>query len=175
MSPASADVEPTSAVLALRRRRPSGTSHPVAEAQNGRSSADRGDVDLEPANLLDMEPSGLEQVVGQEIDTVSFVRDYVELRIDYSILRALTPPTGVIDGIEWKFGDPGSVDTMLRYIGRRVAAVEIIETKQLVLRLDHDDAFQVSLRAEDRVGAEAAHFVPARPDGSLDPAAMWIW
>lgn len=33
-------------------------------------------------------------LVGREVDAVSFVRNYVELRIDYSILRALTNPTG---------------------------------------------------------------------------------
>lgn len=122
-----------------------------------------------------MEPSGLEHLVGQEIDTVSFVRDYVELRIDYSILRALTNPTGSVDGISWRYGDPGSADTMLRYIGRRVVAVEVINGEQLMLRLDDDASFVVSLREEDRDGPEAAHFVPARSDGSSEVSAMFVW
>ena len=122
-----------------------------------------------------MEPTGLEQIVGKEIDTVSFVRDYVEIRIDYSILRALTNPTGSVDKITWRFGDPGSADTMLRYIGRWVFAVEVIEGQHLMLRLDGDYTFVISLRQEDRRCAEAAHFVPARPDGSLDSAAMFVW
>lgn len=117
----------------------------------------------------------IEQLVGQEIDTVSFVRDYVELRIDYSILRALTNPMGSVDGIAWSFGQPGAADTMLRYIGRWVDAVEVVEDEYLLLRLDNDGTFRISLREEDRVGAEAAHFVPARPDGSLDVSMMSAW
>jgi hypothetical protein len=126
-----------------------------------------------------VESGGLEQLVGREVDTVSFVRNYVELRIDYSILRALTSPTGSIDGIAWRFGDAGSADTTLRYIGRWVVAVEVIEGEHLLLRLDDDANFVISLRAEDRAedrdGPEAAHFVLARPDGSLDTSAMSIW
>lgn len=122
-----------------------------------------------------MESRGLEQVVGKEIDTVSFVRDYVELRIDYSILRALTNPTGSVDGIAWRLGDSGAADTMLRYIGRWVEAVEIVESEHIMLRLGGDDSYLISLRPEDRIGPEAANFVPARRDGSLDSSAMWVW
>ena len=45
------------------------------------------------------EENSLGTLVGGELDTVSFGRDYVELRIDYSIVRALTDPSGTIDGV----------------------------------------------------------------------------
>ena len=122
-----------------------------------------------------MSENPLGSLVGTELDTVSFVRDYVELRIDYSIVRALTYPSGTIDGRAWRLGDEGVADVMRRYIGRKVADVEVVEDQRILLTFDGDALLEISLRLEDRRGAEAAHFVPARPDGTLDVAAMWVW
>lgn len=106
---------------------------------------------------------------------MSFVRDYVELRIDYSIVRALTETHGVIDGLVWRLGDPGAADTLRKYIGRTVLGVDVADGEVLSLTLSGDATFVISLRPDDRVGAEAAHFVPARADGQLDVASMCIW
>jgi hypothetical protein len=122
-----------------------------------------------------MSENPLEILVGTELDTVSFVRDYVELRIDYSIVRALTNPNGTIDGRVWRFGDDGVADVMRRYIGRTVANVEVVEDQRIRLAFDGDAWLEISLRLEDRCGAEAAHFVPARADGTLDVVGMWVW
>lgn len=114
-------------------------------------------------------------LVGREVDAVSFVRNCVELRIDYSILRALTNPTGTIDGIPWRLADKRAADVMRRYIGRTVVDVEVTQDQRILLMFDRDAWFEISLRQEDRPGAEAAHFVPARADGIPDVAAMWVW
>lgn len=119
------------------------------------------------------DPLGI--LVGQDVDAVSFVRDYVEVRIDYSIVRALTAPSGTIDGIAWRLGDDGAADVMRRYIGRTVAQVEVSEDQRIMLTFDRDTWLEISLRPERRLGPEAAHFIPARADGTLDPAAMWVW
>jgi hypothetical protein len=122
-----------------------------------------------------VDASGLDALGGHDVDTVAFVRDYVELRVDYSIVRALTEPTGTVDDTEWHFGTPGAADLMRRYIGRVVVAVEVVEGERLSLLLEGDATFKVSLRPEDRVGPEAAHFVPANPDGTLDLGRMVVW
>jgi hypothetical protein len=114
-------------------------------------------------------------LVGQELDSVSFVRDYIELRIDYSILRALGPVAGLIGGIRWRLDDEHGADLLRRYIGRAVTTAEIIENERISLVFGSDDRIDLSLKPEDRVGPEAAHFVPARKDGRPDTAAMWIW
>ena len=51
-------------------------------------------------------------LVGHELDMVSFVRDYVELRIDYSIVRLLTDPSGSIDGDPWSLTDTTGADSL---------------------------------------------------------------
>jgi hypothetical protein len=48
-----------------------------------------------------VEESPFQALVGEQIDTVSFVRDYVELWIDCAIPRALADPTGMVDGTLW--------------------------------------------------------------------------
>lgn len=122
-----------------------------------------------------MKQDGLQQLVGHDIDTVSFVRDFVELRIDYSIVRSHAVTTGTIDDVAWRFGDPGSADVMCRYIGRYITSIDVVDGDRITMHLERGATFVISLRPEDRVGVEAAHLVPARPDGTLDASAMWIW
>lgn len=122
-----------------------------------------------------MPDAPLDCLVGQELDTVSFVRDYVELRIDYSIVRALTAPTGSIGGIEWELYDEGAADLLRRYIGLTVSAAEVIDDERITLFFGGSDRIDVSLRPADHGGLEAAHFVPALPGGQLDLAGMWVW
>jgi hypothetical protein len=122
-----------------------------------------------------MDHGPLAMLVGYEVDMVSFVRDYVELRVDYSILRFLTGPTGYIDGINWRLADEGSADRLRRYIGLTVSAVSVVEDDHIALVFVSGDRIDVSLRPDDRVGPEAAHLVPATSDGRPDTTNMWIW
>ena len=114
-------------------------------------------------------------LIGQELDTVSFVRDYVELRIDYSVIRAMTDPTGSVDGVAWSFPRPGAADRLREYIGRTLLAAELETDDHILLTFEGDATIEISLRQEDRTGPEAAHFVPATESGSLDVAGMWVW
>jgi hypothetical protein len=63
---------------------------------------------------------------------------------------------------------------MRRYIGRTVFDVEVTSDQRIALSFDHGAWLEISLRTQDRRGPEAAHFVPARADGTLDTTAMWI-
>jgi hypothetical protein len=119
--------------------------------------------------------SPLSALVGHDVDTVSFVRDYVELRIDYSIVRAITEPHGTIDGVDWRLQDPGATELLRRYIGRFVVEAEVIDGDRLTLEFEDGSRFEVSLHPDDRVGPEAAHFVPAAQDGDPTPRGMSIW
>ena len=122
-----------------------------------------------------MSESPFPALIGEDLDTVSFVRDYVELRINYAIVRALTDPTGVIDGVPWAFPEEGSADLMRRYINRVLVAAELVPDDHILLTFDGDATFLISLRWEDRVGPEAAHFVPPDERGQPGVAAMWVW
>lgn len=122
-----------------------------------------------------MTDSPFDVLVGQELDTVSFVRDYVELRIDYSIVRLLTDPSGSIDGDVWQLTQTGGAGALRRYIGRSVVATEFDEHEHLQLFFNEGASIKASLRDADRSGPEALHFMPADAKGQVHTATMRIW
>jgi hypothetical protein len=140
----------------------SGTLRGLAVAAHG---GHHSPVSASPFNAL----------VGHEVDTVSFVRDYVELRVDYSIVRFLTDPSGSIGGDAWQLTDSGGADTLRRYIGCTVVATEFNEDEHLRLLFNNDAFIHASLREEDRSGPEALHFMPADADGRVHSGDMWVW
>lgn len=115
-----------------------------------------------------------------DLDTVSFVRDYVELRVDYNIVRCMTGPiVRVADG-EVRFPDPGSRDALCGLIGSDVIsaqvnddAIELVMSSGPTLVLPLDLASRAL--SDGRVIPEAVHLVPADPRGELDVGRMIIW
>ena len=122
-----------------------------------------------------MSDSPFDAVVGGELDTVSFVSDYVELRIDYSIVRLLTDPSGSIDGDDWRLTGTAGADTLRRYIGRSVVEADFVEDHHLILHFAGGPTLCAPLRDEDRRGPEALHFMPADERGEVHTSNMWIW
>jgi hypothetical protein len=115
-----------------------------------------------------------------DLDTVSFVRDYVELRIDYNILRCMTGPIVRTGGNEWRFPHPGSRDALCGLVDGVVKEVQVTDAA-IELRMDAERTLLLPLDAKSRtlpdgrVSPEAVHLVPADARGSLDVARMMIW
>src|SRR5438874_8747737 len=118
------------------------------------------------------DPRGL---VGEQVNTVAFVMDYVEFKFNGPVLRALTNPIIEGDGLRVRFPEPGSRDALCSLIGSRVAAVTITDDDRIELALSGDRTLTIPLDRESRVGAEAAHYVPAARDGPLRTADHPIW
>lgn len=119
--------------------------------------------------------SPFDVLVGSELDRVSFVRDYVELRVNYSIIRCLTDPSGSIDGDVWTLTENSGADRLRRYIGREVLATDFDEARHLRLVFEGGAVIEASLRDEHRTGPEALHFMPADAQGRVHSATMFIW
>jgi hypothetical protein len=123
----------------------------------------------------------LERLVGGHVDTVSFVMDYVEFRIDYCILRALTNPVvRLADGQTGTFPDPGSRDALCRLIDSTVVSAVEAGTRErgdfrIEIRTDVGHTLVVPLDSHSLRGAEGAHLVPADERGQVDVARMMIW
>jgi hypothetical protein len=112
-----------------------------------------------------------EDLAGEELSAVSFVRDYVEFHFDGPVVRALSPPV-VHDGDERpKFPAPGSRDALCELIGRRVARVEVDADRAIRLRFEGDAEVVIPIGRGDpeRVGPESAHYVP----GPNRPIHVW--
>ena len=106
---------------------------------------------------------------------MSFLRDSVELRIDYSIVRLLNQP------LASSLAGPGASPRTHRC---RLAAslhradrcsADFAEDDHLRLVFGEDTYIEASLRSEDRSGPEALHLMPADRSGEVLPSNMWIW
>jgi len=109
-------------------------------------------------------PSILNELVGSELSSVEFVRDYIQFHFDGPWLTTLTLPsvrngTGHLRAI-----DPGYRDALCGQIGIEVAGVGLTE-EELTVRFSDAVVFVVSLRDEDYTGPEAINFCGA--DGRL--------
>lgn len=123
--------------------------------------------------------TGLALLVGGHLNMVSFVMDYVEFRIDYHCLRALSPPRVILaDRTTATFPEPGSRDALCRLIDSTViSAREVLEQSRpmrIELETDAGDVLDVDF-SRDSGGPEAAHLVPADANGRLTTRGMSIW
>lgn len=127
------------------------------------------------------DPSYLEGLVGGHLDTVSFVMDYVEFRIDYSILRALTNPiVQLADGQVSRFPEPGSRDALCRLVDSTVIAAaekgeRAADDLRIEIETDARHTLVIPLDSHSLRGVEGAHLVPADERGHLDVPKMAIW
>lgn len=125
-------------------------------------------------------PDDLAALVGGHLDTVSFVMDYVEFRINYSVLRCVTRPIVRVDAGEYRFPDLGSRDALCQLIDAIVAAAELHEDR-VELRTSSGHTLVLPLDEESRrlpdgfVDPEAVHLVPADDHGRLIISRMLIW
>lgn len=117
------------------------------------------------------DPTGL---VGEELNTVAFVMDYVEFYFNGPKLTALTNPRVQIGSQTWIFPHPGSRDSLCTLIGRTVQALSV-KTDEHIL-LDFGEAtLTIPLDENSLHGPEAAHFFPVNKDGSPRLEGMMIW
>ena len=110
---------------------------------------------------------------GGHLDTVSFVQDYVEFRINYNVLRALAPPVVEgSDGRRLRFPEPGSRDALCELIDTWVVSADEVGSdesgdRRIEVRTDAEHVLTIPLSG-DAGGPEFAHLVPV--DGG-----MFIW
>jgi hypothetical protein len=100
----------------------------------------------------------LNEIVGQELSSVEFVQDYVQLRFNGAVLTAYTQPT-VKEGqrvLQW--GEPGYRDHLCEQIGQRVKSVAINGGRAVTVNFGNDVSVQISLEDDDYRGAEAVMF-----------------
>jgi hypothetical protein len=102
-----------------------------------------------------------EELVGEELSAVSFVRDYVELHFDGPIIRALTPiRVGEKGTVGVSSTEHGWRDQLCAQIGKSVREVVIDDVRAIVIRFEDGTELIIPLDTESRSGPEAAHFVP---------------
>ena len=117
----------------------------------------------------------LAELVGSQLNTVAFVMDYVEFKFNGPILRALSNPIVEIGTSRHLFPSAGSRDAFCELIGSDVRSVVVRPQDRIEVETDRGAKLIIPLDDESRRGAEAAHFVPAAPNGALLTREMIIW
>jgi hypothetical protein len=116
-----------------------------------------------------------------DLDTVSIVRDYVEVRIPYNVLRCMTAPIVRTESGDCRFPEPGSRDALCSLIDSSVTRVQVKDGDAIELDMDSGETLVFPLDEDSRtlpdgrVLPEAVHLVPADTRGRLDGAKMVIW
>jgi hypothetical protein len=100
----------------------------------------------------------IESIVGEQLSSVEFVQDYVQLRFDGPTLTAFVWPVVHGAGKAVGVGEPGYRDELCARIGSKVLAARLQEAKALIVEFDDGASVTISLRPEDSVGPEAGHF-----------------
>jgi hypothetical protein len=106
-----------------------------------------------------MEPSpGIERLVGEELNIVAFVMDYVEFHFNGPVLRALSRPIVVVDGSPSRFPEPGSRDRLCQLIGKQVSTASATDDVSIDISFTDGSSLRIPLDDASYVGPEAAHF-----------------
>jgi len=118
--------------------------------------------------------NSVHDLVGEAVDVVCFVADYVELRFAGPVLRLLLHPVTVVhDGREAAFPAPGSRDALCSLIDSAVAQV-VVSDSSLVLEFSDHARLVARIDEADPRGPESIQFVPWE-NGRLNVAAMEVW
>jgi hypothetical protein len=108
----------------------------------------------------------LQQIVGEELSSVEFVHDYVQLRFNGPTLTAVTQPVVQVGEHEYRWCDPGFRDELCKRIASRLIIARIQAGDTLRLEFEDRAIVKVSLRDEDYRAAEAVRF-------DLNPSKWW--
>ena len=120
-------------------------------------------------NLNDFKGAPLSSLDNRELSAVTFVRDYLQLQFDGPFLNVYVWPIICLATKRLATGSPGYRDVLCGLIGQSVvAAVEEPRTK-LAIHFGKDIALEISLKAEDQIGPEAAML----KDGTGQLCVVW--
>jgi hypothetical protein len=108
----------------------------------------------------------LKNLVGRELSSVTFVRDYVQLGFDGPGMSAYTMPTVACGSEDLSLGQPGYRDSLCGQIGCKVERTEV-DAQQVAIVFEGGAVVSISLRDEDYRGPEALDF-------SLDDKCSWV-
>jgi hypothetical protein len=97
-------------------------------------------------------------IEGEQLSSVEFVQDYVQLRFDGPYLTAITLHNVELGNIHLKWGMPGYRDALCDRIGTTVQSVSVITSETLLIKFADGAIVSISLRPEDYRAEEAVMF-----------------
>lgn len=109
-------------------------------------------------NTREVEQRSLEVIVGEELNSVVFVMDYVQLTFNGPILNAVTCPDVLVGKQVFHWNESGYRDALCAQITHTVKSVEIRQGQEVTILFTNNVTIRISLRDVDYRGAEAVQF-----------------
>ena len=109
----------------------------------------------------------ISSIEGEELGSVIFVRDYVQLSFDGPLLTLFIWPEVFRPEGSYAFGEPGYRDMLCALIGETATKSTIEEGVALEVEFESGVILRTSLREEDYVGPEAINFCSGNSDDPL--------
>src|SRR6266853_6048256 len=95
-------------------------------------------------------------IVGEQLSSVEFVQDYVQLRFDGPCLTVNAPMVVSVQGTRYKKGSPGFCESLCQRIALLVRRAVTIENEKIVIEFQDNSEIEISLKPEEQVSLEAA-------------------
>ncbi len=110
----------------------------------------------------------LNSLVGMELSSIEFVRDYIQFRFDGSCLTAVTDPYIFVENKRYNRPDPSFCNLLISFIGSKVEETSVNEHELIQIQFSAGRSINISLKSVDYIIVEAARF----DDGS---GKWWVW
>ena len=104
------------------------------------------------------EQSLLRSMIGLEVGSVVFVRDYLQIVFDGSTLNLVTWPSIEVDNKKYIENTPGYRDALCKLIDKTITKAVEHQKEQLIIYFSGDALMEVSLKDEDRRAVEAVMY-----------------
>ena len=97
-------------------------------------------------------------IEGEELKSVAFVEDFLELRFGTPLLTLYDWPHVLLPDFSVAFGEPEYRNALCAQIGEMVATASLVEDNALTIELGNGVVFGLSLREEDVDGPESGSY-----------------
>ena len=99
-------------------------------------------------------------IIGEELHSVAFVEDYLELRFGPALLTLYNWPYVMLPDFSVAFGEPEYRNALCAQIGSAVDTASLDEGSALTIELANGIVLGLSLREEDLDGPDSGLFSP---------------
>jgi hypothetical protein len=109
-------------------------------------------------------------LIGEELSSIEFVRDYIQFRFDGPCITAISDPFIIIEHRKYSRFDEGFCDKLLGFIGSPVEETSLRKGEIISINFPEGRSINISLQANNLRGrsAEAVNF-----DDGL--GGFWVW
>lgn len=100
----------------------------------------------------------ISEILGEELNAVEFVQDYLQLRFDTPVLTLYAWPHILLSEFSIAYGEPEYRNALCSLIGEKVEEAALEEGDSLTLKFENDTVLALSLREEDLDRPEAGAY-----------------